>query len=77
MIVKTRGLMTASVIAGLMLLALGYFIYGGHKRGVSMMFRMMGHIMDEKWRQSFLMCKGVPQEYDELSNPLRSSPENI
>ena len=73
-IVKTRGFMTASVMARL-LLALGYFIYDGHKRGGSMMSLMIGHMMAEKWCHSFLMFNGVPQEYAELSNSLPSSPE--
>ena len=46
-IVKTGGFMTSSVMARL-LLALGYFIYDGNKRGGSMMSLMMGHIMAEK-----------------------------
>ena len=45
-IVKTGSFMTASVMARL--LALGYFIYDGHKRGGSMMSLMMGHMMAEK-----------------------------
>ena len=72
-IVKTRGFMTASVMARL--LALGYFIYDGHKRGGSMMSLMMGHMMAEKGSHSFLMFNGVSQEYAELSNSLPSSPE--
>ena len=62
--------MTASVMARL-LLALGYFIYDGHKRGGSMMSLMMA----EKGCHSFLMFNWVPQEYAELSNFLPSSPE--
>ena len=72
-IVKTTGFMTASVMARL--LALGYFIYDGHKRGGSMMSLMMGHMMAEKGCHSFLMFNGVPQENAELSNSLPSSPE--
>jgi len=72
-IVKTGSFMTASVMAWL--LALGYFIYDGHKRGGSMMSLMMGHMMAEKGCHSFLMFNGVPQEYAELSNSLPSSPE--
>ena len=73
-IVKIKGFMTASVMARL-LLALGYFIYDGHKRGGSMMSLLMGHMMAEKGRNSFLMFNVVPQEYAELSNSLPSSPE--
>jgi len=72
-IVKIKGFMTASVMA--MLLALGYFIYDGHKRGGSMMSLMMRHIMTEKGCHSFLMFNGVPQEYAELLNSLPSSQE--
>ena len=50
-IVKTGSFMTASVMGWL--LALGYFIYDGHKRGGSMMSLMMGHIMTEKGCHSF------------------------
>ena len=74
-IVKTRGFMTVSVMTRL--LALGYFIYDGHKRGGSMMSLMMVHMMTEKGCHSFLMFNGIPQEYAELSNSLPSSPENI
>ena len=73
-IVEIRGFMTASVMARL-LLALGYFIYDGHKRYGSMMSLMMGHMMAEKWRHSFLMFNVVLHEYSELSNSLPSSPE--
>ena len=66
--------MTASVMARL-LLALGYFIYVGNKRGGSMMSLMMGHMMAEKVCHSFLMFNGVPQTYTELSNSLPSSTE--
>ena len=72
-IVKTRGFMTASVMARL--LALGYFIYDWLMRGGSMMSLMMGHMMAEKGCHSFLVFNGVPQEYAELSNSLPSSPE--
>ena len=61
MIVKTRGFMTASVMAR-MLSALGYFIYDRHKRCGSIMSLMMGHMMAEKGCHSFLMFNGVPQE---------------
>ena len=73
-IVKTRGFMTASVMARL-LLALGYFIYDGNKRGGSMMSLVMGHMMDEKGSHSFLMFNEVPQAYAEQSNSLPSFPE--
>ena len=66
--------MTASVMARL-LLALGYFIYDGHKRCGSMMSLMMGHMMAEKGCHSFLKFNEVPQAYAELSNSLPSSPE--
>ena len=66
--------MTASVMARL-LLALGYFIYDGHKRGGSMMNLMMGHMMAEKGCLFFFVFNGVPQEYTELSNSLPSSTE--
>ena len=72
-IVKTGSFMTASVMARL--LALGYFIYDGHKRGGSMMSLMMGHMMAEKGCHSFLKFNEVPQAYAELSNSLPSSPE--
>lgn len=74
---KTNGFMGVSVMTGVMLLALGYFIYDGHKRGGSMMSQMMGMMMNEDGRHSYLMSNGVPQKYVELTNPLPSSPENI
>ncbi len=74
---KTRGFVSAAVMAGMMLMALGYFIYDGHQRGGGMMGKMMGMMMNETGRHSFLMSNGVPQKYAELSNPLPSSPENI
>ena len=72
-IVKTGSFMTASVMARL--LALGYFIYDGHKRSGSMMSLMMGHMMAEKGCHSFLMFNEVPQAYAEQSNYLPSFPE--
>ena len=66
--------MTASVKASLSL-ALGYFIFDGHKRGGSMMSLMMGHMMAEKGCHSFLMFNEIPQAYAKLSNSLPSSPE--
>ena len=73
-IVKTRGFMTATVMARL-LLALGYLIYDGHKRCGSMMSLMVGHMMAEKWCHSFLVFNRVQQEYAELTNSLPSSLE--
>jgi len=75
-LMNNRGFMTVSVMLGMTLLVLGYFVYDGH-RGGGMMGRMMGKMMDEKGRHSFLMSNGVPEKYAELTNPLAESPENI
>jgi len=74
-LMNNRGFMTISVMLGMTMLVLGYFVYDGH-RGGGMMGRMMGKMMDEKGRHSFLMSNGVPEKYAELTNPLAESPEN-
>ena len=71
-LMNSKGFMGISVMVVIELLALGYYVSGGH-RGDGMMSSMIGNT-DLHW---VVMRNGLPREYAELSNHFASTPENV
>jgi hypothetical protein len=73
---NSKGFMGISVMVVIELLALGYYVSGGH-RGDGMMSSMIDNMMRDTDLHGVVMRNGLPREYAELSNHLASTPENV